>query len=81
MHNLYFEPDYQGVIAEMQRDLMDWLIATTRPRTSHGVNSGHSNFRAEVPSDQVVTRHKTYVLPDGKINPEWRHKARGKNYL
>ena len=33
MHNLYADPDYPNVIGELQQELMDWLVTTTRPAT------------------------------------------------
>ena len=33
MNNLYFLPEYQEKVRELQRDLMDWLVTTTRVKT------------------------------------------------
>lgn len=76
MTNLYFEADHADVVAELNRDLLNWLITSTRPGTVLGVNS-----RRRIESDQVVHRFRTDVLPDGKIRPEWMQAATTKNYL
>ena len=33
MHNLYFKPEFKTVVREIQLELMNWLITTTRPAT------------------------------------------------
>ena len=33
MKNLYFDPQYRQKIVEMQRDLLDWFVTTTRSKT------------------------------------------------
>ena len=78
MNNLYFEADYQSVIQELQTDLLNWLITSTRPGTVHGVNSGPIVFEQ---TEQTLVRFKTAVNRDGKINPQLIKQARTKNYL
>ena len=73
MRNLYFEPDRQDLVRALERDLLDWLIATTRPTTVHplGPVVGH----------QGRTRYGHTVNADGKINPQSIKRLAGTNYL
>ncbi|MHB0936067.1 MAG: sulfatase family protein [Armatimonadota bacterium] len=73
MRNLYFEPDYAGVVKDLRAELLDWLVTTTRPCSSLGVNS-HRTF----PSTQSQVRYLCQVNADGKFNPTliggaWKH--------
>jgi len=76
MHNLYFDPAYQDVVQEMQIELLNWLVTTTRPKTVLGVNS-HATFE----SRQSVERYRCQVNADGKIHPSLSLKGRTINYL
>lgn len=76
MTKRYFDADYADIVAEFHRELLNWLIASTRPGTVLGVNS-----RRRIESEQVIQRSHTDVLPDGKIRPEWMRAATTKNYL
>ncbi len=74
MKNLYFEPDHQSTVAELTKDLLDWLVTTTRPVTTLGLPP-------QPPDPQHVTRYKCVVAQDGKLNPSRLHEVRTKNYL
>jgi len=62
MRNLYFDPAQAGRVRELERDLAEWLVTTTRPRTVLPC------LRFEGP--QAVTRYRNTVNADGKISPE-----------
>ena len=74
MTNLYFDPEYQGVIAELTKNLLDWLVTTTRPVTALGLPE-------QLPDAQHITRYKCTVEQDGKLNPQQLRNVRTKNYL
>lgn len=63
MKNLYFDPAYLAVIDELNRDLTDWLVTTTRPKSVWPPTYSHST--------QSVERYKIQVNADGKM--PWRH--------
>ena len=68
MRNLYFEGSSAGVVQELQADLVEWLITTTRPRTVLGVDERHGRRR---PLDgQAHVRYACWMYPDGKLSPE-----------
>jgi hypothetical protein len=73
---LYFEAGYRDLIHEMQNEMLNWLISTTRPGTVLGV-SNHGSFD----SNQTVVRYNCQINADGKIHPERLLEARTKNYL
>lgn len=61
MRNLARESDHAGMVEELRKDLLDWLITTTRPRTA---------LAPVAPTGpDVVTRYHNAVYPDGKIGP------------
>jgi arylsulfatase len=62
MNNLYFEKEYGKKVDELQKDLMEWLITTTRPKTVLQSTS--------YKGDQGYTRYNNTVNGDGKMNPE-----------
>ena len=73
MNNLYFDPNWADLAREMERDLLEWLITTTRLATTNGV---------EIPSGRQTrkrNRHTTNL--DGKIHPDRLRGAQTKNYL
>jgi arylsulfatase A-like enzyme len=73
MKNLFFEEDCRHVVSELQQDLLNWLITTTRQATSLGVS---------VPQTaQTKERYRCTVNHDLKIHPENLKNARHKNYL
>jgi choline-sulfatase/uncharacterized sulfatase len=76
MRNLYFDPEWQDKVKELERELTDWLVQTTRPATI----LPWVNFNDE----QTITRYMNTTYSDGKISPERvRHTAQnyGCNYL
>jgi choline-sulfatase/uncharacterized sulfatase len=74
--NLAFESGYQGMVNEMRRELLNWLVGTTRPGTVLGVNN-HRTFE----SNQTVVRYSCQINADGKIHPQRLMDATTKNYL
>ncbi|MBD3422028.1 MAG: sulfatase-like hydrolase/transferase [Chitinivibrionales bacterium] len=60
MKNLFFDPEYQSVVREMQSDLLQWLITTTRPRTIFPAKSGHHQYETK--------EYSNYLDRDGKIS-------------
>lgn len=72
MRNLYFEPDYADKVRELERDLVDWLITTTRPTTLLP--------HVKELTDQRVMRFENAVNLDGKVPPDCIRKLRYKNY-
>jgi arylsulfatase A-like enzyme len=73
MKNLYFGADFQEIVHELERELINWLITTTRPTTVHPLKArtGYQN----------ITRYNHSVNPDGKINPENIKPIAGSNYV
>lgn len=65
MKNLFFDPAYAEKVRELQADLLNWLITTTRPGTTLGANS-HFLFN----STQAVERYHCLVNADNRVNPE-----------
>ncbi|MCE5328102.1 MAG: sulfatase-like hydrolase/transferase [Planctomycetaceae bacterium] len=59
MKNLYFDPAYQHVVQQLQRELMDWLMYTTRPVTMQSPT--------DIAGDQVTRRYTLPINPDGKL--------------
>jgi arylsulfatase A-like enzyme len=77
MTNLYFQPDYRQKVQEMQADLTDWLVTTTRPVTVLQVNPDQRD-RTD-PSKRI--RYKCAVEADGKLDPRRIVEVHGKNYV
>ena len=73
MKNLYFEPDFQEVVRELERELIRWLVTTTRPATVHQVKPWES--------DQAITGYGKSVNADGRINPQKVKPIAGSNYV
>ncbi|MEQ8673599.1 MAG: sulfatase-like hydrolase/transferase [Aggregatilineales bacterium] len=78
MKNLYFDDRYGHIVQQLQSELLNWLITSTRPGTVHGVNSGPFPFSE---SPQTMVRYKTVINMDGKINPDLIQQSATKNYL
>ncbi|MFQ5809970.1 MAG: sulfatase, partial [Armatimonadota bacterium] len=72
MRNLYFEPEYADVVREMQWELTNWLVTTTRPATVLPMR--------QYVSSQAVTRYKNTVNSDGRIHPGRVEEIAGGNY-
>jgi len=73
MTNLYFEPTCRDVVRELERELLDWLVATTRPTTVLGVGPA--------PTEQRAVRYHNAVNADGKLNPDRIRRIAGRNYV
>lgn len=73
MTNLFFDEAYQAKIREMQVDLLNWLITTTRPVSTNCADL------AEGP--QRVKRYNVVVNADNKIHPDNLRAVTYKNYL
>jgi len=61
MKNLFFDPQYAAIVADMQHELLNWLITTTRPAT---ICPAHNR---ETP--QSTLHYESAVNADGKIDP------------
>ena len=72
MRNLYFEPDAQEIVHEMERELIRWLITTARPVTVHP--AGAYGRR------QGIIRYGHSVNADGKMHPDRVRPYAGGNY-
>ncbi len=73
MDSLFFEPGYADLVQEMRAELLDWLIATTRPATVLPMP------RQE--GWQFLTRGQSSVNRDGKFPPRLVTQLRSRNYL
>ena len=73
MNNLYFEPNSIDLVRVMEKDLLEWLVTTTRPATVHGVEIKSSH--------QTQRRNKYTTNLDGKVHPDQLGHVRTKNYL
>ena len=73
MNNLYFAPNSADLVRVMERDLLEWLITTTRPAATNGV---------EIPSGRQTRKRNRFTTNlDGKIHPDRLRDARTRNYL
>jgi len=72
MRNLYFEPEAREIARDMERELIRWLITTTRPVTVHPDGPWEGS--------QGVTRYGHTVNRDGKIHPDRIRPYAGGNY-
>jgi choline-sulfatase/uncharacterized sulfatase len=79
MNNLYFDPDYQTTVQELQRDLLNWLVTTTRPTTTNGINSPRNPEPVDNP--QRITRFRAVVNKDNKFHTDKLRNIAGGNYL
>ncbi len=77
MRNLYFEPAWQSKVGELKAELLDWLIATTRP-----VSVLTANSMRPPPQNRagVIERYQTWTYADGKIGPDEIRARAGGNY-
>jgi len=73
MHNLWFESGCRSIVEELEAELLEWLILTTRPRTVLPA--------VQYVSDQAVTRYNNTVNFDGRIHPDRLRGLGGWNYL
>ncbi len=77
MTNLYFDPACAGKVRELERDLVDWLVTTTRPTTVHPDWSDGGD-------EQTITRYHHTVNADNRIHPDRVRtvmQQRGKTYI
>jgi hypothetical protein len=72
MRNLYFEEDYAGVVRQMEGELLDWLVRTTRPTTILPAVTQETA--------QSELHYRNAVNADGKLHPNWIAQARTQNY-
>lgn len=61
MPNLCFDSQYGPVVSKLERDLLDWIVVTTRPSTILPA----INYT----SPQAHTRYRNTVNADGRFNP------------
>lgn len=73
MRNLYFDPAHAATVKELERELFDWLVTTTRPATILPFT--------QPDSPQMTMRYGNAVLPDGKIGPDRIRRASFINYI
>lgn len=73
MNNRYFDDDQQGRIREMQADLLNWLITTTRPVSTNCADLEDGAQRKK--------RYHVVVNEDNKIHPDHLRAVTYKNYL
>jgi len=79
IRNLYFDAEYQDVVDELSRELLNWLITTTRPGTVLQANAvpdpqRHDNAQREI-------RYRTFTNKDGKVHPNELRRIAGGSYL
>ena len=79
MENLFFRAEHAPVVRELQNDLLNWLITTTRPRTTLGADARRG--RRSPGGTQTRTRYDCWSYADGKLSPEairgaWKHGTR-----
>jgi choline-sulfatase/uncharacterized sulfatase len=73
MKNMYFDPRCAAKVKELERDLLDWLVSTTRPVTV----LPHVRFDG----DQAVQRYGNTTNGDGKISPARVANVAWRNYI
>jgi len=73
MHNIFFDPQYSDVVGDLQRELTNWLITTTRPATIYPP--------ATATSPQSTTHYNNAVNSDGKIHPGRVRTVEYRNYI
>jgi len=73
MRNLYFDDANQVKIRELQADLLNWLITTTRPVSTNCADLDDSPQRKR--------RYHVVVNDDSKIHPDELRRISHKNYL
>lgn len=73
MENLYFEDSVAEKRGELERDLFDWLVTSTRVVGTNGIRN------SDIP--QAVTRYNVATNADGKIGPRQLGCIPYKNYL
>ncbi len=79
MNNLYFDDAHQNTVRELQQDLLNWLVTTTRPTTTNGINSPRNPEPVDNP--QRITRFRAVVNKDNKFHTDKLRNIAGGNYL
>ena len=80
MRNFYFDPSHRVTVEELKGELLDWLVASSRPVTVNGVNAGA--FGLHRPDDpQVTASYRTWACQDGKVGPRDIRARAGGNHL
>ena len=73
MRNLFFDRQYGDVVRDLQQDLLDWIVTTTRPATVLPP--------AIETTPQSTLHYSNVVNADGKIHPDFVRRARPGNYI
>jgi len=73
MQNLYFEAEHKELIRDLQSELLNWLVTTTRPVSTLGA-------RALV-QEQATKRNGMLNYADGKLDPKSVRETTIPNYL
>lgn len=73
MRNLFFEPEHADIVRELQADLTDWLITTTRPKTILPA--------VQRMSPQSNIRYNNAVNADNKIHPDRIRESPKRKYI
>jgi choline-sulfatase/uncharacterized sulfatase len=73
--NLWSETAFRPVVADLERELLDWLVTTTRPRTTVGA-SLHPSLGPE-----ARETYRAFVQPDGRIPGRNLALVAKRNYL
>ena len=73
MHNLYFDPAHADLVRQLERDLLDWLVTTTRPVTVLPLRP--------YASPQSVTRYGATVNGDNKTHHDRIRALKHRNYV
>lgn len=60
--NLYFHAEHQATIDTLRRELFDWLVTTTRPKTVNGARPSTG--------PQALERYHATINADGKFHPD-----------
>jgi choline-sulfatase/uncharacterized sulfatase len=79
MSNLYGKKEHADTVRELQLDLVNWLITTTRPRTTHGADATAAD-NAETHSQRRWRNH-SIINADNKIHPDLIRDVTWKNYI
>jgi arylsulfatase len=74
-HSLWTSPEHRQVVGDLESSLLEWLITTTRPRTTVGT-SRHPSLLAQSRQD-----FRCLVQADGKIPGSTLHRTADIKYL
>lgn len=76
MRNRWHDPECRGLVAELERELLEWLVTTTRPVTAHACSTHRRLF-----SPQARQAHHCWAEADGKVPPAAVHHDPERKYL